>query len=77
MSWTYVTRDHKGEEIVGTFHEKEFQKTNLKKFRVEKIIKTKGDKLCVNWNDNSFKFWIHKKYIIIGKELFSRTIYPQ
>ena len=26
--WTYVINDLKGEEIVGTFHEKELQKTN-------------------------------------------------
>ena len=33
---TYVIRDLKGEEIVGTFYEKELQKTNQKEFRVEK-----------------------------------------
>ena len=32
---------------VGTFYEKELQKTNKKRFRVEKIIKKKGDKLYV------------------------------
>ena len=37
--------DLKGEEIVGTFYVKELQKTNQKEFRVEKVIKTKGDKL--------------------------------
>ena len=39
--------DLKGQEIVGTFYEKELQKTNQKEFRVEKVIKTKGDKLYV------------------------------
>ena len=33
--WTYVVKDLNGEEIVGTFHQKEFQKTNQKEFRVE------------------------------------------
>ena len=28
VPWTYVIDDLKGEEIVGTFYEKEFQKTN-------------------------------------------------
>ena len=35
----------KGEEIIGTFYEKELEKTNQKKFRIEKVIKKKGDKL--------------------------------
>ena len=30
--WTYVISDHKGQEIVGTFYEKELQKTNQKEF---------------------------------------------
>ena len=36
-------------KIVGTFYEKEFQKTTRKEFRIEKVIKRKGDKLCVKW----------------------------
>ena len=47
VSWTYVISDLKGEEIVGTFYKKELQKTNQKEFRVEKVIKRKGDKLYV------------------------------
>ena len=43
VPWTYVISDLKGEEIVGTFYEKELQKTNQKEFRVEKVIKGKGD----------------------------------
>ena len=34
--WTYVISDLKGEEIVGTFHEKELQKTNQKNLELEK-----------------------------------------
>ena len=44
VSWTYVISDLQGEEIVGTFYEKELQKTNQKEFRIEKVIKRKGDK---------------------------------
>ena len=33
-----------GEKIVGTLYEKELQKTNQKEFRIEKVIKKKGDK---------------------------------
>ena len=42
--WIYVISDINGEEISGTFYEKELQKTNQKEFRVEKVMK-KGDKL--------------------------------
>ena len=49
VPWTYVISDFKGEEIVGTFYEKELQKINQKEFRVEKVIKRKGNKLFVKW----------------------------
>ena len=32
VSWTYVISDLNGEEIVGSFYEKELQKTNQKEF---------------------------------------------
>ena len=47
VPWTYVISDFKGEEIVGTFYEKELQKTNHKEFRVGKVMKKKGNKLYV------------------------------
>ena len=47
VPWTYVISDLKGREIVGTFHKKELQKSNRKEFRVEKVMKKKGDKLYV------------------------------
>ena len=47
VPWIYVISDLKGEEIVETFYENEFQKTNQKEFRIEKVIKRKGDKLYV------------------------------
>ena len=45
--WTYLISNLKDEEIVGQFYENEFQKTNQKEFRVEKVIKKKGDKLYI------------------------------
>ena len=39
VPWTYVFNDLNGEEIIGTFYEKELQKTNQKEFRIEKVIK--------------------------------------
>ena len=63
MLWTYIINDHNREEIVGTFYEKELQKTKLKEFRIEKLIKRKGNKLYVKWKgyDNSFNSWIEQK----------------
>ena len=46
---TYVINDFSGEEIIGTFYEKELQKTNQKEFRIEKVIKKKENKLFVKW----------------------------
>ena len=60
---TYVISDLKGDEIIRKFYEKELQKTNQKEFRVEKVIKRRGDKLYVKWKEynNSFNGWIDKK----------------
>ena len=45
VPWTYVINDFNGEEIIGMFYEKELEKTNKEEFRIEKIVKRKGDKL--------------------------------
>ena len=45
--WTYVISDLNGEPIDGTFYEQELRKANQKEFRIEKVIKRKGDKLYV------------------------------
>ena len=47
VTWTYIINDLNGEEINGSFYEKELQKTNQKEFRIEKVLKRKGDKLYV------------------------------
>ena len=66
IPWAYVISDLNDEEIDGTFYEKELQKTNQTEFRVEKVIKRKGDKLHVKWKDfdNSFNSWIDKKNVV-------------
>ena len=43
VPWTYVINDLNGEDIIGTFYEKELQKTDQKEFRTEKVLKKKGD----------------------------------
>ena len=65
-TWTYVINDLNGDEITGTFYEKELQKTYQQEFRIEKIIKRKGDQLYVKWKgyDNSLNSWIDKKDLI-------------
>ena len=48
VPWTYVINDLNGDEIIGTFYEKDQQKTN---------------QLYVKWKgyDSSFNSWIDKK----------------
>ena len=52
--------------LLELFMKKELQKTNQKEFRIEKVIKRKGNRLCVKWKgyDNSFNSWIDKKNIV-------------
>ena len=66
VPWTYVINDLNGEEITGTFYEKELQKTNQEEFRIEKVITRKGDKLYVKWKgyNNSFNSWIDKASLV-------------
>ena len=66
VPWTYVINDLNGEEITGSFYEKELQKTSQKESRIEKILKRKSDKLYVKWKgyDNHFNSWIDKKDLI-------------
>ena len=66
VPWTYIINDLNGEEILETFYEKELQKANQKEFRIEKLLKKKGDKLYVKCKgyDNSFNSWIDKKDLV-------------
>ena len=66
VPWTYTISDLNGEEITGSFYEKELQETSQKEFRIEKVLKRKGDKLYIKWKgyDNSFNSWINKKNLI-------------
>ena len=60
-----MVSDLNGKPITGSCYEKELQKTCQNKFRIEKVIKGKGDKLYVKWKgyDNSFNSWINEKDI--------------
>ena len=63
VPWTHVINDLTAEEIIGTFYEKELQKIDQQEFRIEKVIKKKGNKLYVKWKgyDNPFNSWIDEK----------------
>ena len=66
VPWTYVISDLHGEEIFGSFYEKDLQKTTKKSLELKKVIKRKGNKLYVNWKGykSSFNSWIDKKDLI-------------
>ena len=66
VPWTYTINNLNGEKVIGAFYEKELQKANQKEFRIDKVLKRKGDKLYVKWKgyDNSFNSWINKKDIV-------------
>ena len=54
------------EDLLEVFMKKNYQKTNQKEFRIEKVFKSEGDKLYLKWKgyDNSFNSWIDKKDLI-------------
>ena len=56
VPWTYAISDLNGKEIIGSFYEKGLRKTSQEKFRIEKVIQRKVDKLYIKWRgyDNSF-----------------------
>ena len=72
--WTYVINDLNGEKIVGTFYEKELWKANQKEFRIQEVIKRKGDKLYIKWKGyvSLYNSWIDKKDSI-NEWIFSKT----
>ena len=48
-----------GEEITGSFYEKGLQKTSQEKFRIEKVLKRKGENCMSNGKDTTI-------HLIIG-----------
>ena len=66
VPWTYAINDLNGEEIISTFYDKELQRASQNEFRIEKMIKRKGNKLYIKWKgyNNSFNSWIDKKDLL-------------
>ena len=52
-----------GDEIQGSFYERELQKTSQDVFRIEKILNRRGEKSLVKWVGycNAFNSWIDTK----------------
>ena len=65
---TYKITDYNGEIIHGSFYEEELQKTSQKTFRIEKILRRKGDKSLIKWvgYSDAFNSWVDSK-AIVGK----------
>ena len=68
VPWTYVINDLNGEKIWldWSILLKRTAKTNQKEFRIEKLIKKKGNKLYVKWKgyDHSFNSHTDEKDVI-------------
>ena len=65
ISVTYKITDYNGEVIQGSFYEEELQKTSQNAFRIEKILRRKGDASLVKWvrYSDAFNSWIDTKII--------------
>ena len=65
---TYKITDLLGEEIEGSFYEKELQKAKQQTFRIEKVVRrdNKKKKALVKWNGYSAKFnsWVSFKDLV-------------
>ena len=59
-------------KLLERFTKSNCKKKNQKEFRIEKVIKGKGDKLYVKQKgyDNLFNSWVEKKYIVQISEYF-------
>src|SRR6218665_2633747 len=63
---TYKISDYNGEEIRGTFYEQDLQKTTQEIYRIEKIIRKRGNKSFVKWlgYPESFNSWVDNKALM-------------
>ena len=63
---TYKIVDYNNEEIKGSFYEQELQKATQELFRIEKIIKKKGNKSLVKWlgYPDTFNSWVDNSDLV-------------
>ena len=62
---TYEIEEWDGSSLKGTFYEQDLQKVNVTDddtFRIEKIVKRKGNKVLVQWKGwpQKYNSWIEK-----------------
>ena len=63
---TYKIKEWDGTPVEGTFYAEDLQKVNVNDddlFRIEKIVKRKGDKVLVPWKGwpDKYDSWIEKR----------------
>ena len=63
---TYKIYEWNGTPVEGTFYSEDVQKVNVKDddlFRIEKIVKRKGDRVLVRWKGwpDKYDSWIDKR----------------
>jgi len=58
--------DYNNEKIQGSFYEPELQKASHELFRIEKVIRRKGDKSLVKWlgYPDSFNSWVDNDELV-------------
>ena len=63
---SYKIVDFNNEEIKGSFYEKELQKTTQEMFRIEKVLKRKGNKALVKWlgYPDNFNSWVDNSEVV-------------
>ena len=87
---TYKLEERDGTPLKGTFYEQDVQKVSVKDdniFRIEKIVKRKGNKMLVHWKGWRHKYnsWIEKGQIAIAVNknfrkmptIISKCVYPK
>ena len=76
VPWTHVISDLNGQDIVGTFYEKELQKTNQEDFRIEKVTKQKETSYMSNGKDGIIHLIVGliKKTLYKSESILSETI---
>ena len=69
MEPTYKVNEWNGTSLRGTFYAQDLQKVTVMDddlFRVEKIIKRKGDKVLVRWKGwpDKYNSWVEKRDLL-------------
>ena len=66
---TYKVNEWDGTPVEGTFYEQDLQKVTVEYddlFRIDKIVKRKGDKVLVRWKGwpDKYDTWLNKKDVL-------------